>query len=145
MSEYGLSKLVELFGKEDGGHIYFALRPPWVRRRADESFYALHPEMAAGGAFQQQQGRALDQGDERPALQQTEQLMLGPGSGSGSASVAPSAAYPSHAVPSHQSALSAEERAQMSSLMASFDAGLQVRKPPAAAGSAAAPGSAARF
>ena len=136
MSEYGLSKLVELFGKEDGDHIYFALRPPWVRRRADESFYALHPEMAAGGAFQSQ-GRAIDQGEGQSALQQPEQLMLGPGS------AAPSAAYQSHAGPSHQSALSAEERAQMSSLMASFDAGLQVRKP--APGSAAAPAPATRF
>ncbi len=51
VSEYGLSKLVELWNHSaDDGFVYYAFRPPWVRRRADESFFTLHPELAAPGA-----------------------------------------------------------------------------------------------
>lgn len=48
VSEYHLTKLAELWNHTaDDGYIYFGFRPPWVRRRAEESFLALHPELAA--------------------------------------------------------------------------------------------------
>src|SRR4051812_10892491 len=54
ISEHSLTKLPELWPHIDSaeGMIYFALNPPWKKRRKEESFYALHPEMAkSGGTF----------------------------------------------------------------------------------------------
>jgi len=63
VSTFKLTKLVELWnhhdvndsdGAGDGGYIYYAFRPPFVRRRIDQTFTALHPEMARSASARSQ-------------------------------------------------------------------------------------------
>lgn len=45
---HGLRKVVEDWNVTPGdGFLYFTFRPPWVRVRVHEAFYALHPEERA--------------------------------------------------------------------------------------------------
>jgi hypothetical protein len=156
VSEYALSKLVELWNHSGSdGFLYYAFRPPWVRRTAQESFFVLHPEMSVPG------GKFVDGArQERIAQGEQEQLRLTAGSGAstarsqhgGSDLARTQAQQPSTiqlagnpppaavASSSHQAKMSAEEREQMANLMASFDAGLVVRKDAPAASSSGSGG-----
>jgi len=45
IEKYKLVKVVEHWNVRPGdGHVYFTLRPPWVKVRPVEGFYVLHPE-----------------------------------------------------------------------------------------------------
>jgi hypothetical protein len=168
VSEFQLAKLPELWHhcpahdnqqqnqqqQQDGApsdpNVYYALRPPWVRRRAEASMFALHPELSvAGGTFAAaQKQQALQRlREEKKAQQPTEPLMLTAGSHHNGAVVpaAPSSygaqtasggggSSRHHHPHSHSTAstttvtaavLTNEERERMNSMMASFDAGVQ--------------------
>ena len=43
--KYKLQKVVEDWHSQPGdGYLYYMFRPPWVRARATDTFFTLHPE-----------------------------------------------------------------------------------------------------
>jgi hypothetical protein len=145
VSEYGLCKLVELWHHSGSdGFLYYAFRPPWVKRKVDESYNILHPELLLRGA---QKGIQSDR--ERKQIKDSNQVSplritegaekdnISSTSNQPSSSysnptinpyAAPSGLYQSPTSPVNTSSLSAEERDQLESLMSAFDAGLQNTK-----------------
>lgn len=54
VNAYRLRRTVEDWNVTPGdGHLYFTLRPPWVRSTSTETFYSLHPEQRAWGPRRQ--------------------------------------------------------------------------------------------
>ena len=44
--DHKLKKVGEEWGKKPGdGNIYYMFRPPWIKSRGVEAYYALHPEI----------------------------------------------------------------------------------------------------
>jgi len=135
VSEFQLAKLPELWHHvpaDADGNIYYALRPPWVRRRAEESMFALHPELStAGGTFQKQRRTGELKEQERAQLPSAGPLLLTAGSSNGgnaAAAPAASASLSGAAAGGEKGGsrlLTAEERERMHAMMASFDAGVQ--------------------
>lgn len=137
ISEYALSKLVELWNHiGSDGFLYYSFKPPWVRRRIEESLFVLHPEMAKGGKYiaSKPHQASIEQGDSRPM----EQPRLMSATAANAASAAQSHQHPllASSTSSHPPStighsshkVSPEDRAQMSQLIATFDAGLSVRR-----------------
>jgi hypothetical protein len=85
VSEFALVKLVELWNHPSPeGLLYYAFRPPWVRRRADESFFVLHPELATMGGkllLPPEKKELMPGGAGGGDQQQEEQLRLTAGGG----------------------------------------------------------------
>lgn len=128
VSEFCLAKLPELWHHSSDGALYYALRPPWVKRRAEASMLAINP--AFGNAKQQQQ-----QQKEQHAAVQHEQLMLTAGTGA----LTPATPYATAAARSGASAADDAQRSNAGG-MAPFDAGAQSGGPRAApAGGGGAP------
>jgi hypothetical protein len=58
ISSHGLSKVVELWNHEPGdGSVYYAFKPPWVKRAATDSYYVLHPDRKNFRAMQEHNAR----------------------------------------------------------------------------------------
>lgn len=56
VSENGLSKVVELWNHyPNDGSVYYAFKPPWVKRRTTDSYYTLYPERRNFRALKQMQ------------------------------------------------------------------------------------------
>jgi hypothetical protein len=63
-----LSKVVELWNhRPDGGSIYYAFKPPWVRRPHHDAYFILHPERRTFAAQ-----RAADDDRERLEMEEGE-------------------------------------------------------------------------
>lgn len=135
ISKFHLVKLVELWNhrNDDGTFLYFAVKPPWVRRETRESFEKLHPErLTASEERRRIKEAAAAREEEEKQQQQQRQIqaqqhpMLLPGSGASTARQSTTAS--GAGAGAGRTTLSTADREQMEQLMASFDAGLQGRK-----------------
>jgi hypothetical protein len=64
ISSHGLSKVVELWNHEPGdGSVYYAFKPPWVKRSSTDSYYVLHPDRRSFRTQMEYEGRRREKTD----------------------------------------------------------------------------------